>query len=148
MWSKSKSLALSYLITIVLFFVLIAVAIFLPGLISDYLYLYHKNQSLYHALLGMFYSSLIPAFCAIFSLYRLLRNISKNIIFDCSNVTLLRILSWCCFLVTGIFFIFGFMYTFCLILAFAAIFFGLILRVIKNVFEKAIELKEENEYTI
>ena len=35
-----------------------------------------------------------------------------------------------------------------LFFAFAALFIGLILRVIKNVFDKAIEIREENDLTV
>ena len=64
------------------------------------------------------------------------------------NVTILRILSYCCIFVGIEYVVFGHKYISMLFFAFAALFIGLILRVIKNVFDKAIELREENDYTI
>ena len=69
-------------------------------------------------------------------------------IFVQNNVKLLRILSYCCFAVTVIFIFFG-IYTYVsLAIALAAAFMGLILRVLKNVFSKAVELREENDLTV
>ena len=61
---------------------------------------------------------------------------------------LLRARPWCCLLAAVPFGVFGIWRSLSIIVALAAAFFGLILRVLKNVFEKAVELKEENDYTI
>lgn len=97
------------------------------------------------------YVAMIPAYLALFTLSRLLKNIKADEIFIEKNVSYLRILSYCCFAETLIFLclsiLLGVSFTI-LMLSFAAAFFGLILRVIKNVFDKAIEIREENDYTI
>ena len=54
----------------------------------------------------------------------------------------------CCFAASLIFIYFGFIRYFALFIVVAAAFFGLILRVVKNVFEQAIEIREENDFTI
>ena len=64
------------------------------------------------------------------------------------NVSAMRGLSWCCVavcVITGVAGIFYFPFFF----VFAASgFFALILRVIKNVFAYAVDVKDENDYTI
>ena len=65
-----------------------------------------------------------------------------------SNVKLLRILSYCCFSVTLIFIYFSIYTPVSLAIALAAAFMGLILRVLKNVFSQAVELREENDLTV
>jgi hypothetical protein len=94
------------------------------------------------------YSTLIPGFVVAFSLNKLLLNIRKELIFVDQNVTILRVISWCCFIVSIIFLCFGFLREFAFLISFAAAFFGLILRVLKNVFEQAVAMRVENDFTI
>ena len=79
---------------------------------------------------------------------RLLSNIRHDKVFIPANVKILRLISYCCFAVSVIFIYFSFIRPFAWLVVIAAAFFGLILRVIKNVFEQAIILKEENDFTI
>lgn len=90
---------------------------------------------------------------AIVFLFLLLANIQKGLIFTDKNVLFLRILSWLCigasvmFAVIGIV-AFPYMIFRAFPAGFAALFFGVILRVIKNAFEEAAALKNENDLTI
>lgn len=95
------------------------------------------------------YISSVPGVICIISLLKLLFNIRKNEIFVKQNVLLLQILSYCCLFV-GIEYIAicYSRYISMIFIGFSAIFIGIILRVIKNVFDKAIEIREENDYTI
>jgi hypothetical protein len=81
-------------------------------------------------------------------LISLLDKIRKGEVFVAQNTANLRALSWCCFAVSVIFFAFGFVRSVSFLGSFAAMFMGLILRVVKNVFAKAVELREENDGTI
>lgn len=95
-----------------------------------------------------FYLCAAFAFTALFYLNRLLKNIAEDRIFIEENVKILRILSWCCYFVGIVMAVYSFeAYPFVIIAA-AAAFFGLIIRVLKNVFAKAVEIKEENDGTI
>lgn len=149
MWNKPKSLILSFII-VRLMFVLFAISIFtLPWLVKIYIgYTSKSSDMFYEPLLITLYCSLVPAFVALVGLDRLLLNIRKSEVFVKQNTVILRILSWCCFTVTFIYLIFGYFYMISLLISFASAFFGLILRVLKNVFEQAVELKEENDFTI
>ena len=88
------------------------------------------------------------AAAALYGLWRLLRNISEGEVFIPENVSILRLLSWCC-IAAGLVCLFSALYYMpFLIVSAAAAFVGLILRVVKNVFAEAVRLKDENDYTI
>lgn len=77
-----------------------------------------------------------------------LANIAKDDIFCATNVELLRKVSWYC-LYSGIFFLlFSFYQPIFIVCAGVVGFYGLLMRVIKNMLSEANSIKEENEYTI
>jgi len=94
------------------------------------------------------YLAAAVALVIVTALDRLLSNIRHDKVFIPANVKILRLISYCCFAVSVIFIYFSFIRAFAWLVVIAAAFFGLILRVIKNVFEQAIILKEENDFTI
>ncbi|MDR3070818.1 MAG: DUF2975 domain-containing protein [Propionibacteriaceae bacterium] len=124
------------------------------------------------------YALLILGFIAVLALHRVLLNLAKGRVFTPDNVNALRLLSWMCFLLAGILAagtagntlspmpvsgcleipggysehcliragnagLFGF----ALLTLFMA-FVGLIVRVVKNVLDAGVVLKDENDYTI
>lgn len=99
-------------------------------------------------LLITFYSCAAVGFVILFLLDKLIANISRGEVFIESNVKLLRILSYCCFVISIITLFFARLRILAFIITFAAAFIGLILRVIKNCFNEAIRLREENDFTI
>lgn len=99
-------------------------------------------------LLITFYSCAVFGFVILFTLDRLVKNIAGEKVFTEENVKLLRLLSYCCFFISLITLFFARLRLMAFIVTFAAAFFGLILRVLKNCFEQALRLKEENDYTI
>lgn len=98
--------------------------------------------------LASFYSLMVPTAVALWSLYRLLHNISREQVFVEANVRCLRVLSWACYLAASICLLSAAYYIPFLFVALMAGFMGLILRVVKNVFAEAVALKQENDYTI
>lgn len=96
----------------------------------------------------VFYTCAVLAFTALFFLNKLLSNIKNEKIFIEENVTIIRILSWCCYLVGIVMAVYSFWAYPFVVIAAAAAFFGLIIRVLKNVFAKAVQIQEENEGTI
>ena len=95
-----------------------------------------------------FYPCALLGFVTLYSLMRLLLNIKKDAIFVTPNVKYLRCICWCCFAVSLITLISGILYIPYLFVSVAAGFVGLMLLVVKNVMENAVQLKEENELTI
>lgn len=100
-----------------------------------------------------FYPCAVFGYVTLYSLIRLLFHIRREDIFIHQNVTYLRRISWCCFavalitLVVGVLDFNSFTVPFIAVAA-AAGFVGLMLRVVKNVMQAAVEIREENELTI
>ena len=106
------------------------------------------GRSVYLPMIITLYLAAAVALVIVTALDRLLSNIRHDKVFIPANVKILRLISYCCFAVSVIFIYFSFIRPFAWLVVIAAAFFGLILRVIKNVFEQAIILKEENDFTI
>lgn len=79
---------------------------------------------------------------------RLLVNLQKEQIFVPENIQYLRTVSHCCFAACGICLCFSLKMPSLLSISFASGFVGLIVRIVKNVFEKAIAMKDELDYTV
>ena len=148
MWNKPRSILLSFILVRVLFLLAVASIFTLPWLVDVYINFSRKDTGISTPLLVTLYSCLVPAFGVLICLDRILLNIRKGLVFVSQNVQYLRILSWCCCVVSLICLLSGYYYVLFLLIGFAAAFFGLILRVLKNVFEQAVELKEESDFTV
>ena len=148
-WSKDKSLRLSKICIYIFTALMIIIAAFAPKIFSALIEIRtsYLGGTLPYFLIST-YTACIPASFALHGLYRLLDNIEKGEVFIHSNVGILRRLSWCCIAAGIICLVSAGYYMPFLILAAAAGFVGLILRVVKNVFAQAVELKEDNDYTI
>ena len=146
MWNRSKSLLLSIFCTR-LFMILLAVAVIAaPQIVTWY---FHDMPSEIHLPFRVtIYLCAIPGYVLLFGLDKLLRNIRHGEVFHSENVKMLRLISWCCIAVGVIALGSSFYYVSFAIVAVACAFFGLIIRVIKNVFDQAIEMKEEVDFTI
>lgn len=94
------------------------------------------------------YTVAVPAAVTLYMMNRLLANIRKEEVFIEKNTRYLRGMSWCCLAAGLIFLVSSFYYLPFFALCAAAVFMALILRVIKNVFAQAEEIKKENDYTI
>ena len=143
---KQFSLYASIIMTGLLFVLIIVAVIFLPSLIRVYEKL-RGGIDCTNLMLALYISALPGLICAAV-LVKLLFNIRTEKIFIKDNVVILRILSYCCLFVGAEYLVFAHRYISMILISFAALFFGLILRVIKNVFERAIILREENDFTI
>ena len=149
MWNKEMSVLLSKgLIILTLVMAVSSVGWFSQciGMIEEYYYRPFGHVG--SCVLGF----TVIAFCCalLVFLFMLLNNISKKKIFVPENVKNLRIISWCCFAVSALLAVWGIL-TFLEIIFLAAFitgFIGLILRVVKNVFEEAVCIKEENDFTV
>lgn len=148
MWTPEKSAKLSLILTDIIFLLSIVIGIFLPFLAGRYIEITGKAESIKAVLITVCYCCLPFAVILLLTLRRLLKNILQSKAFIYENVKLLRILSWCCVAVALITLISGYFYLPFYIVGTAAGFFTLILRVIKNIFCTAIEIKNENELTI
>lgn len=94
------------------------------------------------------YLSVVVAMAGDVFLYFLLIRVKKGKVFTAISVSLVRFVSWCCLVLGVIFALLGLFVGLALIVALAAIFLGLCLRVVKNVIEKATEIKQEHDLTV
>lgn len=146
---KRFSLFLSYAFCIAGLVVMVVFAIAAPILRLNRLATVPAAQQ--HIVVAYLLSYLVIALVILadICLFLLLRNIRREAIFTQSSVTLLRVISWASifagFLVFPLFFIF---IREALFISFVALFLGVVLRVVKQVIEKATALKEENDATI
>ncbi len=143
---RKISLYATMVMTSVLFFLIIGAVAFLPSIMRFYSEM--RGGIDCTSLMVALYVSALPGFVCDLALMKLLRNIYTDKIFVSQNVTILKILSYCCIFVGIEYLIFAHRYITMILIAFVALFIGLILRVIKNVFDKAIEIRTENDYTI
>lgn len=148
MWNHSRSLTLSLFCTRLFLGLLGVVLCTAPFLVNWYLGMRPAMRPVHIPIVATVYLCCIPAAILLFSLHRLLRRIRAGKVFTEENIRLLRMISWCCFAAGMITLTSGFFYLPFLLVAIACSFFGLILRVIKNIFEQALEIKQENDFTI
>lgn len=147
MWNKDHSLQLS-LWAIRIFFVLwIGFCVFGYFIVKAYVAYNHVYEAL-EAILITLYLCLAAAIFLLFDLYKLLTNIKHEKIFIHDNVDCLRRISWLCLMVGVITLISTLQYPPFILVSVSFAFIALIVRVVKNVIEQAISIKEENDFTI
>ena len=149
MYNKYKSNVVSIIATFVFAVLVIAAAAMLPLFVKLYLGDGYENMTAVKtALFICLYGAAVPSLLISYLIVRILFNVSKNVVFDRVNVKYCRYISWCCFAVCAFFFALGFFIPFSFVIAFAAVFIGLVVRVVKNLFNEAVDIKEENDLTV
>ena len=148
-WTATKSLFLSRMLTIASMAIAVITLFCIPYL-AEWYDAISGNPPIRNQLIVCLYISDALGILALWQLHRLLRNINLQRVFVSENAACFRLIAWCCFAVAGLWL---FMFVLCrrfheFIIAFMAAFAGLIIRVIKNLLEAAVELREENDYTI
>lgn len=81
-------------------------------------------------------------------LFALLLRVRAGKVFTAASVSLIRCISWCCLLLCAAFCGLGILFQLAFFIAFAALFLGTCLRVVKNTIEEATEIKSENDLTV
>lgn len=154
MWNRKNSVILSIVICFIIAAV-ITVGLFLgPWAVETWFTTYrgwNGSFQIYDAVTLFkfaFYPSAVFAYITLYSLIRLLFNIKDEQIFIDANVKYLRRISWGCIAVSFITLISGFFYIPYFFIAVSAGFVGLMLRIVKNAFQSAVALREENDLTI
>ena len=94
------------------------------------------------------YAAMAPGGAILFSLNLLLGNLRREKVFEHENVRYLRVISYCCFVIAAICAVISFVRPLGFALVASFLFIGLLLRVLKNVFEQAVYLREENDLTV
>ena len=141
----------SLMITLVIDRICIAVwiaCLFLVPQLARWYDMYSNKESIFTQLVVLMYLAMIPAAIILIRLNTLLSNIRSGQIFEHDNVNCLRVISYSCFIIAVIaaVMIYWRILAFVVVVAFG--FVGLLLRVLKNVFEQAVLLREENDLTV
>ena len=147
MKSKSKSLKLSIAFTTFFAILLAFLTLTAPWSVEIICEYFHRAR-LSNFLIVVTYLAVPAGWGAILLLYKILFNVNKKIIFVKENVKYLQILSWLCFYVGVLSAISTVKFIAFAIVSLSALFIGLIVRVVRNIIHKAIQIKEENELTI
>lgn len=155
MYKSDKSINLTQLIIRICYLLLAVVSVALPFLLTNGFFHFEILSQIKSYIIGPFYAVVPAGYVALICLDKLLMNIKKDIVFDYKNTKLLNIISWACFyagcigLASFIFILVeDFMFETMIVLSAGEYFMALVVKVVKNVFVKAIELKEENDLTI
>ncbi len=150
-WTNQRSILLSRVI--VYFFAITLLAMDLGGvwLADQFGHLISvqrmtENGGLYFMI--CLYGCSLPAYVVLYGLHKLLVNIRDEKVFVQENVSILRRISWCMFIAMAICMAFCWPLPILSVVVLSAGFIGLIVRVVKNVFERAIQMKQELDLTI
>lgn len=149
MWNDTRSILLSRLCVIVFLVILAAVAAsapYLTNLLIEYSGADIGAMRTYFLITA--YAGCVPAAVLLISLLLLLRRIETGRVFVPVNVRSLRVISWCCFFGAALCAVSAVYYYPWAFIAVAAAFIGLIVRVVKNVFARAVALQDEADYTV
>ncbi|WP_409968489.1 DUF2975 domain-containing protein [Bengtsoniella intestinalis] len=151
-WSHKNSMKLSRVMVILFAVALVALDIFARDVtvfLSSHL-LGQAGIGLGEGLVFMvtLYVCSLPGYVLLYSLYRLIRNLEQGTVFVPQNIAYLRRSSWCCVVVAVVCVVGVPTYPSFCIITIAAGFMALIIRIIKNVFEQAILMKDELDFTV
>ena len=146
-WNNDKSIVLSQICTAVFALILLFIDVSAYWLVSSYTRL-KELVGAQGMILTTVYLCSVPAWILLWKLWSLLGNIKRGEIFTAENVSALRTVSWCCAaaaivcLVSALYFLPFF------IVAVAAAFMCLIVRIVKNTFQQALLMKDELDLTV
>lgn len=148
MKKQNRSAWLSLILVYIFGAMLIALAFIAPMLVRKYIELTSRPETMFLPVTTAFYAVFPLAAATLLSLEILLRRILRGEVFVAANVASLRLVSYLLYAATVVFLVAGFFYGPFFILAVAAAFVATVVRVVKNCFDIAVVLKDENELTI
>lgn len=149
-WTPNRSVFLSKICVWLFMAAYVAVVLACPAVVKGYETLRTAQLSETHErfMMTTIYLCATPVGVILWSLLKLIRNIGREQLFVRENIGCLRWISWMCFAVAAITLVSAWYYVMWIVIACCMAFMGLLIRVIKNVFERAKEIKEENDFTI
>ena len=147
-WNENKSVQLSQACVVVFAVLLLLLDVFCYVAVRWFTAVRGMPWSTGKRMMITIYLCSVFGWLLLWKLWRLLRNIRAQIVFDLKNVALLRAVSWCCVGAGLICLGSSVYYLPFLAIAIAAGFMALIVRIVKNVFEQAILMKVDLDLTI
>lgn len=153
-----KSAGLTQIVVRVCYFLLAAAVVLFPILMRQ-----QDGDALYFVMIAEhgkylifpFYAVVPAGYAALICLDKLLTNIKHDIVFDERNVIILGTLMWCCLYAALVGIISYVVIALCyksietvILLALGEAFMALVIRVVRDVIKKAIEIKEDNDLVV
>lgn len=147
-WNSDRSICLSRVCVAVFALLLAALDVGAYWFVGFFIRL--RGMSAPSGLLMMISVYLCSVFgwLVLWRLWRLLANMRLARVFVSENVAHLRVVSWCCAAVAVICLFSSAYYLPFLVAAMAAAFMALIVRIVKNVFQQALRMKDELDFTV
>ena len=148
MFKKNKSVTFSIIATVIVLAGFFVMSLFAPMVLDLFFNLVKRPIETYYLIVATYYVCVVPVYVMLFFLLKLLFNINRSELFTRQNTRYLSIISNC-FLVKALLCIpSSFFFISMVIVMAAAIMLWLLLRVVKNILQTAILLKDENDLTI
>lgn len=147
MQRKNRSLKLSIAFTTMFAIALTILTLFAPWIVEFLCIFFHRNH-LIKFLTVVTYLAVPVGWGAIVILYKILLNVDKGNVFEEENVKYLSVLSWLCIYVGVLSAFSSLRFIMFILVSISALFIGLIVRVVRNIIEEAISLKEDSDLTI
>ena len=147
-WSKNSSIELSRACVILFMILLAALDIGCYWAVGWFVRLRLMNRDSVFLMMATIYLCSVFGWALLVRLWQLLQNIRAQLVFDMRNVHLLRQVSWCCVGAGAVCLVSCLYYLPFIAVAIAAGFMALIVRIVKNIFQQAIDMKSELDLTI
>ena len=153
-----KSAGLTHFIVRLCYLLLAVSVVLFPILMREY-----EGSPFYFVMIAQhgkyliypFYAVVPAGYAALICLDKILINIKRDVVFDESNVRLMNKITWCCLFASFVGFvsyvIIAAMYKSIetvILLALGEAFMALVVRVVRDVMQKAIEIKEDNDLVV
>ena len=147
-WTKDRSIALSIVCIYVFAVILLGADVCGYWLVGWFIRLRNMRWQQGVGMMVTVYVCSVFAWITLYALLRLLKNLRGGEVFIESNIRAMRIVSWCCAGVAVTCLVSVLWYLPFVLVAIAAAFMCLIVRIVKNVFQQAIAMKDELDLTI
>ena len=147
-WTKDRSILLSQICTALFALLLAARDIGCYWAVSWFIHLRNMNWQKGTGFMVTIYLCSVFAWLLLYGLWKLLGNMKSGRVFVEENVRRLRTVSWCCVGAGAVCLVSCLYYLPFIAVAIAAGFMALIVRIIKNIFQQAIDMKAELDLTI
>ena len=147
MKTENKSIILSLLFTTLFALAMVFLTFSIPWLVP-FLCDFLKHEKDVNFMTVEAYLAGPAGWGAVVLHYKILFNINNKKVFINNNVKFLNILSYLCLYVGIVSAVASSRYIAFVFVSISALFIGLIIRIVRNIIEEAIKIKEENELTI
>lgn len=147
-WNKDKSIALTRVFILIFAVVMVLCLIFGRQIVDDYAAMRKFSAQNRTYMMFSCYISALPAGLLLWKLWAVLGRIRIGEVFTEANAKDLRLVSWACGAETVICLVSFLYYKPFILVAVAAAFMMLIVRIVKNMIQQAVDMKAELDLTI